>query len=452
MPFTDSLRFVEIIRADQSTLTAEPADVAAGKVYIGTTKKLEVGNLPVLTQQDADIVLVSGEEYTVEYGKNPKEYKVKVATLGDQTPATASAEHILYPYNAWVNGVLITGSMPDNGSVEEELLAGQSYIIPLGYHDGSGMVTTVSLANQTPGNAEADDITAGTTAWVNGVEIAGTLPVITDEEIQLSAGQEYVIPFGKHSGNGRVTAMALADQTLGTAESGDILDGETAWVNGVEVTGTIPRIASQEITLPFNGEYIIPMGYHSGLGKVTQDIPAIEDQIVIAPAFEQQIIPTAGNYIAQDILVPGINALNYQRTGSEWIVNDEAVAAGTSTKSYATNVDNWHDNATLNVYYFEMSTTKSNVDNGILHGILFIDWDNPESATYTYQFEDTSNTGISSGVEVSLSLEDGTNAHTFTWSIDDIQTYGIKYFRVRELFHARQYGDDHDVDDAQETP
>ena len=432
MPFTDSLRFVEIIRADQSTLTAQPEDVTAGKVYIGTTKKIEVGNLPLLDQQDTDILLVSGESHTVKYGKNPKEYKVSVATLGDQTPATATADKILYPYTAWVDGVLITGSMPDNASVEKELLAGETYDIPLGYHDGTGRVIGVSLANQTQGNAEAEDIAAGKIAWVNGNEISGTLPVITDEEIILDAGQEYKIPFGKHSGNGVVKTKGLSEQTGGTAGPEDILDGETAWVNGVLITGTIPKIASQDIELPFNGEYVIPKGYHSGLGKVVQNIPVIEDQIVIAPAFEDQTIETAGKLLAQDIYVPGIDALNYQRTGDEYLINDESVPSSLNNaviKTYTLPVDNWHDNATFNIYEIEVGMAGNSTTS-------YIPFDWKKGSYYTLD------TGM---FTVELSLEDGTNAHKFTYTGKDGYDVGY-HFRVRELFHARQYGDDHDTD------
>ena len=86
-------------------------------------------------------------------------------------------------------------------------------------------------------------------------------------------------------------------------------------------------------------------------------------------------------------------------------------------------------------------------------GILFIDWANADSTSYHYYFSENSDSGLSNGVTVSLSLEADTNAHTFTVTADDMNdtTSTFTYFRVRELFHARQFGDAHDTDDTTNT-
>ena len=436
MPLTDSLKLVEVLRIDQYSLTAGLDDVAYGKTFIGNTRQIATGSLPILAQHDTDVVLNPGSEYIVEYGKNPKQYKITTPTLSSTTPGTASPSDILINKEAWVNGTLITGEMPDNGAVKAEVVAGQVYTIPKGYHNGTGTVSVAGLDEQTVGTATEEDIVYEKTAWVNGVQLVGSMPIIADETVVISAGNEYVIPLGKHSGNGKVKAMDLADETPATAESGDILDGETAWVNGSMVTGTIPKITSSTVYLPVNGEYVIPQGYHSGLGIVTQNIPAIEEQVVIAPSFEQQIIPAAGMYMTQDILVPGIDALNYQRTGTEYVVDDEELGSGvdgTITKTYAVSVDNWHDNATLNVYEVAIGAGPDGSTDYTY--IAYIDW--ADSRTFTI---------TSPGITIGLSLEDGTNAHLFSLTIEDGTDAGY-HFRVRELFHARQYGDDHDVDD-----
>lgn len=436
MPLTDSLKLVEVLRIDQYSLTAGLDDVAYGKTFIGNTRQISTGSLPILTQHDTDVVLNPGSEYTVEYGKNPKQYKITTPTLSSTTPGTASPSDILINKEAWVNGTLITGEMPDNGAVKAEVVAGQVYTIPKGYHNGTGTVSVAGLDEQTAGTATEEDILYEKTAWVNGVQLVGSMPIIADETVVISAGNEYVIPLGKHSGNGKVRAMDLADETPATAESGDILDGETAWVNGSMITGTIPKITSSTVYLPVNGEYVIPQGYHSGLGRVTQNIPAIEEQVVIAPSFEQQIIPAAGMYMTQDILVPGIDALNYQRTGTEYVVDDEELGTGLDgaiTKTYAVSVDNWHDNATLNVYEVAIGAGPDGSTDYTY--IAYIDW--ADSRTFTI---------TSPGITIGLSLEDGTNAHLFSLTIDDGTDAGY-HFRVRELFHARRYGDDHDVDD-----
>lgn len=72
------------------------------------------------------------------------------------------------------SGSVVTGSMTNRGAVSQSLNAGGSYTIPAGYHNGSGRVTANSLASQTAGTATASDIASGETAWVNGVKITGT--------------------------------------------------------------------------------------------------------------------------------------------------------------------------------------------------------------------------------------------------------------------------------------
>ena len=88
-----------------------------------------------------------------------------------QTNATAA--HILKDYKAYSGGQLVVGTMPNNGAVSASLNAGQSYTIPEGYHNGSGKVTANSLTNQTQGTANANNISSGKTAWVNGQLVTG---------------------------------------------------------------------------------------------------------------------------------------------------------------------------------------------------------------------------------------------------------------------------------------
>lgn len=59
----------------------------------------------------------------------------------DTSELTAKAAEILATKTAGVNGVVITGSMPNNGAVAGiiKTIAGE-YVVPLGYHDGSGKV------------------------------------------------------------------------------------------------------------------------------------------------------------------------------------------------------------------------------------------------------------------------------------------------------------------------
>lgn len=90
----------------------------------------------------------------------------------------AAAAQILSGYEVLdQHGIKLTGIMEDNGAVSQALNAGGSYIIPAGYHNGSGKVTGNSLASQTSATAAAADIASGKTAWVNGAKITGTLDI-----------------------------------------------------------------------------------------------------------------------------------------------------------------------------------------------------------------------------------------------------------------------------------
>ena len=68
-----------------------------------------------------------------------------------------------------------TGTMANNGAVSQSLNAGGSYTIPEGYHNGSGKVSANSLASQTAGTATAAQILSGQTAWVGGSKLTGTM-------------------------------------------------------------------------------------------------------------------------------------------------------------------------------------------------------------------------------------------------------------------------------------
>ena len=89
--------------------------------------------------------------------------------------ATASSADILEGKTAYNGTTLITGTMENQGAKEATLLAGGTYNIPRGYHDGTGRVTATDLASQTPGTAAAGGILSGLKAWVAGQLINGSM-------------------------------------------------------------------------------------------------------------------------------------------------------------------------------------------------------------------------------------------------------------------------------------
>lgn len=95
-----------------------------------------------------------------------------IVWTGDSALLSAA---LLEGYSGWSNGEKINGSMHYRGAINVELNAGASYVVPDGYHDGNGRVTTKSLSSQTSATATNNDIVAGKTAWVNGNKVTGAI-------------------------------------------------------------------------------------------------------------------------------------------------------------------------------------------------------------------------------------------------------------------------------------
>lgn len=207
----------------------------------------------------------------------PDEY---IKTTISTDPATSTT--ILSGKKAYVDGLLITGTMTNNGAVAPGALgAGGSYTIPAGYHNGSGKVTAASLAGQTSGTAAAGHILKGKTAWVNGSQITGTVVErgdanlshmassgtititaspgmytggasysFTDNNLKASNIKSGTTIFGVE---GSYTGPSLASLTSdATAAAGHILSGKTAYVNGSKITGSIPTYIGDDGYLPLN--------------------------------------------------------------------------------------------------------------------------------------------------------------------------------------------------------
>ena len=262
-------------------------NVLIGKTFYSTNPKTKLtGTMPNIT--DVDTKLQANETYTIEVGYHNTRVTISSADLIDQTSGTATASDMLEGATAWVNGQEVTGTIPIIESFRPTISAGDSYTIPAGYHDGNSIIYSESLSSQTQGTAINSDILINRTAWVNGVKITGTMPNRGSESVTLNCGETYNILQGYHSGSGSITVRSLANQTSGTATASDMLEGATAWVNGQEVTGTIPIIESFRPTISAGDSYTIPAGYHDG------------NSIIYSESLSSQ---TQGTAINSDILI-----------------------------------------------------------------------------------------------------------------------------------------------------
>ena len=430
MPFTDSINIVDVVVADRDLLNATPADVAQGKQFIGSTQHMESGTIPINSTRTGTITLTAGSTLNVPYGINPKAYTVKAQELSNLTPANATIEEILLNRTAWVNGQKVTGTMPDIGSENDTLLCGASHKISKGYHDGNGVIKAADLMSQTKASIIPADIKKGSYCWANGARVDGTMTMNKSSTTTLYAGGSYTIPEGYHDGKGKVNAANLESQTYGTAYSEVIIEGYTAWVNGEQVTGSVKKVEPEVINFAMNSKYYIPKGYHTGNGYIIQNVPDMDGQAV-APAKEAQTIKCGGFYMKSDITVSGVDALNYQFPNS--VVKDAQnkdisnydLSVNNNTATVKIYVDNWHDNATLNVYNLIFSNLIDINGNNIpLSTTVMMNWKDQTEKTYTFE-----------NISIKTKLESGTNAHTITIS-------GIKSGKLNiiEVFSSREFG------------
>ena len=161
-------------------LTAARGDVLKGKTAVTSDSSDEPaeGTLE-LTGDAADSHVLTGKTY---YNKDPKTKR--------------------------------TGTMPNRGAVAQELVAGGSYTVLEGYHNGAGKVTAKSLASQTGGATAADgDVLSGRTYWKDGVKRTGSMANQGSENSSIKRWRELC-----DSGQAIITDPAGDGQQPGVAD------------------------------------------------------------------------------------------------------------------------------------------------------------------------------------------------------------------------------------------
>nr|DAO78169.1 MAG TPA: tail protein [Caudoviricetes sp.] len=444
MPFTKSEKYVEVINVDNKKITAKPENVEQGKLYVGSTKRLEIGTMPV-HDEHGDVTLLAGETQNFPVGKIPKEFNVIAAPLAQQTIADADTSSILDSRTAWVNGQKITGTIPTYENQTVNIDAGEEHGLPSGYYKECKVIGA-ALAGQTDGTANDSDILSGKIAWVNGQKITGIMKKNIPINVKIGAGETYNLEPAYYQG-GKITSSTIVEATVADATANDIILNKTAWVNGQKITGNIQNIVPTQYTIPVNGTYNIPKGFHSGLGSVTQNVETM-DSVNITPSVNTQRIASSGKYMIGDIIVsPVTNAVNFEIPDDTFIIDKKIEAA---ISSFHLPVDNWHDNATMNIYDVSVEVESNDGTNRVcLRGAITLNWktDNTIKGTELCSYilkndADTYETNPEISIKCKAYINTETMAHTFEIKISPslkINTDKCK-FKVKELFRARGFG------------
>lgn len=134
----------------------------------------------------------------------------------DTSEDTATASEILLGSTAHARGTLLTGTMPNNGSITGTIStkAGQ-YTIPSGYHDGGGKVS-ISTTEQNKiiaGNIKSGVSILGVTGTYSGESVSAQSKTATP-----STTQQVILPDANYDYLSQVTVEAIPyTETLNSA-------------------------------------------------------------------------------------------------------------------------------------------------------------------------------------------------------------------------------------------
>lgn len=187
------------------------------------------------------------------YGMSDVTVQAIPAQYQDVSSVTAIAEDVLATkIIVDKEGSQIAGSMLNNGAVSKSLdTTTTSYVVPKGYHNGEGSVSVT-------------------------LEEKSAVPTEEEQEIVPTPGKVISkVTVSAIPGNYIKTDDA-------NAEASQILSGSTAYVAGSKVTGTMVDNGAVSGTIDglTGTSYTIPAGYHNGSGKVDLT-SAIEDALAL---------------------------------------------------------------------------------------------------------------------------------------------------------------------------
>ena len=259
---------------DTSDADATASDILSGKTaYVNGSKV--TGSISL--NGSVSKTLNAGESTTVRKGYYYTNSTITAKDLASQTEATAAATDIARDKTAYVNGEKVTGDLYEvtsgssiltdgeiNSVVDDSLrIVSNSMASNRIFRTGSKIRIDVPLRNL--GDAEASNVQSGKTFTSSaGLKVTGTGEMASDLAPELSE-QDAIIAELSAALVGKASGVDTSDAT---ATAADILYGETAYVDGEKVTGTMPNKGAVTMTLSAGGSYKISQGYHNGNGQI----------------------------------------------------------------------------------------------------------------------------------------------------------------------------------------
>ena len=236
----------------------------------------------------------------------------------------------------------------DNGAVDISVQEGESYTIPKGYHNGSGVVKGVA---------------------------GGGNYTLQPKTVTPTKSQQSITPDQGYYGLSGVTVKAIPenfqDVSATTAAAPDVLATKVfIAADGTTTTGTMANNGGVSKTLDAttgNQSYTIPAGYHNGNGKVTV---VLEEKTATPTTTTQNITPTAGKVLSK-VTVSAIPAIYGDATEADAVAANilSGKKAIVKANNVATMVEGtMTDNGTLTGSIDGLTTTSYTIPSGYTAG------------------------------------------------------------------------------------
>ena len=236
----------------------------------------------------------------------------------------------------------------NNGAVDISVQEGESYTIPKGYHNGSGVVKGVA---------------------------GGGNYTLQPKTVTPTKSQQSITPDQGYYGLSGVTVKAIPenfqDVSATTATAVDVLATKVfIAADGTTTTGTMANNGGVSKTLDAttgNQSYTIPAGYHNGNGKVTV---VLEEKTATPTTTTQNITPTAGKVLSK-VTVSAIPAIYGDATEADAVAANilSGKKAIVKANNVATMVEGtMTDNGTLTGSIDGLTTTSYTIPSGYTAG------------------------------------------------------------------------------------